>query len=312
MRYGFGVDIFGPNIKFGFFDEDGNLIDKWKIAVPIMNGGNQIIPIVANEIEEYLKKKGIDEDKIIGVGVGIPGPVNKSGVVNKCVNLGWGVFNIERALAGLTDLKVKAGNISNLSALGECWRGSGSENMVFMAMNTGLGGGIICDGKLVCGNNGGAGEIGHITVNKAEKEPCSCGKFGCVEQYCSPAGIVRTARKMLMNTEMESSLRRRKFFDYKDVLKAAEEDDKLAKEVMVKVYDYAGCALATACCVMNPDTIVLGGEFCKIGKPAMDGITRSFKKYIFYANENVKISFAELDTDACIHGAFRYVLDNFR
>lgn len=310
MRYGFGVDIFGPNIKFGFFDEEGNLIDKWKIAAPILSDSNKIIPAVANEVENYLKKNNIFDEDIIGIGVGIPGPVNSSGVVNKCVNLGWGVFNIEMALSGLTALKVKASNISNMSALGECWKGKGSRNMVFMAMNTGLGGGIVCDGKLVCGANGGAGEVGHIIVNKTEKEACSCGKFGCAEQYCSPAGIVRVARRFLIKSQAPSVLRSKKFFDYKDVLKAAEEDDKIAKDAMAYVYDCAGHALAGISCVTNPDTIILGGEFCKIGKPAMDGIVRAFKKYVFYANENVKFYFADLDTDACIYGAFKYVLEN--
>ncbi|MBQ2997569.1 MAG: ROK family protein [Oscillospiraceae bacterium] len=311
MRYGFGVDIFGPNIKFGFFDEEGNLIDKWKIAAPINTESNKIIPAVAKEVESYLKKKGINEEDVIGIGVGIPGPVDRTGVVQKCVNLGWGVFNIEHALSGLAAMKVKAGNISTLSALGESWKGSGSVNTVFMAMNTGLGGGIICDGRLVRGNNGGAGEIGHIVVNKAEKEPCACGKFGCAEQYCSPAGIVRVARRMLTNTGAPSVLRYKKFFDYKDVLKAAEENDELSINVMNRVYEYAGQALAAVCCVVNPDTVVLGGEFCKIGQPAMEGVARSFKKYVFQANENVRFTFAALDTDACIYGAFKLVLDNY-
>ena len=102
MRYGFGVDIFGPNIKFGFFDEKGELLDKWKIAHSVAHNGNQILPTVADEIESYMSRKQLMEDDTIGVGVGIPGPVNENGVVNKCVNFGWGVFNIDRALAGLT------------------------------------------------------------------------------------------------------------------------------------------------------------------------------------------------------------------
>ena len=311
MRYGFGIDIFGPNIKFGFFDEEGNLIDKWKIAAPILSDSNKIIPAVAKEVEKYLKKKGIQEDSVIGIGVGIPGPVNSAGVVNKCINLGWGVFNIERALAGLTEMKVKASNISSLSALGEYWKGNGSSNTVFAAMNIGFDGGIVCDGKLVCGANGGAGEIGHITVNRAEKEICTCGKRGCAEQYCSPAGIVRLARRALNGSAAPSILRKKKFFDYKDVLKAAEEGDRLAGEVMAQVYDCAGHAIAGICCVTNPDTVVLGGEFCKIGESAREGIIKAFRKYVFYANEGVHFAFAALDTDACIYGAFKLVLEAY-
>lgn len=311
MRYGFGVDIFGPNIKIGFFDETGELLDKWKIAYSVLHGGNQILPTVAEEIESYMTRKRLFEDDIIGIGVGIPGPVNDAGVVNKCVNFGWGVFNIDRALSGLTGLRVKSSNNANLSALGEYWKGNGTKNMALMAMNTGLGGAVVCNGSLVCGAHGGGGEIGHIIVNPAEKEACTCGRYGCVEQYCSPTGIARLARRQLTASKTPSTLRNVRFFDYKGVLIAAEKGDKLALDVMEQVYRYAGRALANICCVTNPDTVVLGGEFCKIGQSALHAIEKYFRQYIFHANENVSFQLAALDTDACIYGAFKLVLDSF-
>jgi len=311
MRYGFGVDILGTHIKFGFFEESGKLLDKWQITLPGYKDGNQIIPSIAEEVERYLRRKRIFEDDIIGIGVGIPGPVSKSGVVNKCVNLNWGVFNIDRALSGLTGLPVRSSNVANLSALGECWKGNGSRNMVLMAMNTGLGGGVVCEGALINGTAGGAGEIGHIIVNRKETEPCNCGKYGCVEQYCSPTGIVRVARRQLSASRMPSVLRSKRIFDYQDVLKAAAGGDKVARDAMNQVYDYAGQALAAVCCVTNPDTIVLGGEFCRIGQPAIDGISRAFRKYVFHANESVRFQLAELGQDDTIYGAFKLALDSF-
>lgn len=311
MRYGFGVDIFGTHIKIGFFDETGKLIEKWKIVTPMMQGGSQILPAIADNIEKYLSLHHLFEDDIIGIGVGIPGPVNSAGVVNKCVNFDWGVFNIDRALSGLTGLKVTSGNIANLSALGECWKGSGSKNMVFVAMNTGLGGAVVCDGSVVHGAQGGAGELGHMVVNRAETEPCTCGKCGCVEQYCSPTGILRVARRHLAATRTPSVLRKRQGFDYKEVLSAAASGDRVAMEIMNQVYDYAGQLLANVCCVTNPETIVLGGEFCRIGPAAVSGISKYFRKYVFHANANVRFEFASLSTDACIHGAFKQALDAF-
>lgn len=311
MRYGFGVDIFGPNIKFGFFDEAGNLIDKWKITYPTLLGGNQILPTLAEEIESYMTRKRLFEDDIIGIGVGIPGPVNDAGVVNKCVNFGWGVFNIERALSGLTGLPVKSANNANLSALGEYWKGNGAKNMVFMAMNTGLGGAVISNGALISGAHGGGGEIGHIMVNTAEKEACTCGRYGCVEQYCSPTGIARLAKRQLASTKTPSILRNGSFFDYKAVLAATEKGDKLALDIMEQVYRYCGQALASICCVTNPDTVILGGEFCKIGQGASRSIEKYFHQYVFHANESVCFKLAKLDTDACIHGAFKLMLDSF-
>lgn len=311
MRYGFGIDIAGTYIKFGFFDETGKLLEKWELAQPRHQDSNLIIPFIAEEIEKYIFRRRLFEDDILGVGVGIPGPVSSTGVVNKCVNFSWGIFNIERALAGLTGLHVKSSNVANLCALGEYWKGGSSRNMLFMAMHTGLGGGIVCDGALINGAFGGAGEIGHIIVNKKETEACTCGKFGCVEQYCSPKGIVRVARRQLSATRTPSVLRNRRIFDYQDVLRAAASGDKLAKDVMAQVYDYTGLALAAACCVTNPDTIVLGGEFCKIGQSAIDGISRAFRKYVFHANENVRFQFSTLNQEAVIYGAFKLMLDTF-
>jgi len=311
MRYGFGVDILGTHIKFGFFDETGKLIEKWQSVLPGYRDASQIIPSIAEEVEHYLSSHGIFEDDVIGIGVGVPGPVSSTGVVNKCVNFSWGVFNIDRALSGLTGLQVKSSNTANLSALGESWCGQGSPNMLFVAMNTGLGGGVVCDGTLINGTSGGAGEIGHIIVNKKETEACTCGRYGCVEQYCSPTGIVRVARRLLATSRNPSVLRNRRVFDYQDVVNAASAGDRLAKEVMDQVYDYAGQALATVCCVTNPDTIVLGGEFCKIGQGAVDGISRAFRRYVFHANENVRFRLAALGQDEAIYGAFRLALDMF-
>lgn len=311
MRYGFGIDILGTHIRFGFFDETGKLLDKWELTLPGFQDSSQIVPAIAEEVERYLSLRRIFEDDVIGIGVGVPGPVSNTGVVNKCVNFSWGVFNLERALSGLTGLYVKASNTANLSALGEYWQDTSIRNMVFLVMNTGLGGGIVCDGMLINGASGGAGEIGHIIVNKEEKEACSCGKYGCVEQYCSPVGIVRVARRHLNTTRTPSVLRNRRIFDYRDVLQAAAGGDKLAKDVMNQVYDHAGHALASVCCVTNPDTVVLGGEFCRIGQPAIDGISRAFRKYVFHANESVRFRMAALGQDDVLYGAFKLACDAF-
>lgn len=311
MRYGFGVDIYGEGIKLGFFDESGQLLEKWKIETPMGDGGNQILPVIATEIERYMREHRIFEDEIMGVGVGIPGPVNGAGVVNKCVNFGWGVFNIDRALSGLTGLHVKSGNIASLAALGEYWKGNGTANMVFVAMNTGLGGAVICDGKLVYGANGGGGEFGHMLINREEQVACTCGKRGCVEQYCSPRGIVRVAKRMLASTTAGSVLRKKPVGTYSQVFNAAAEGDKVALLAMNQVYDYMGQFLANVCCVTNPSTIVLGGEFCRMGQMSLRNISKYFGRYVFHANANVSFELAKLGTDACLYGAFKMVLDAF-
>lgn len=309
MRYGFAVDIFGTNIKLGVFNENEELIAKWRCPMPAGQSGNSILPVIAEEIDAYCRQNGILEDDVLGIGVGIPGPVNEKGVVNKCVNLGWGVFNIDRALSGLTGMQVVSGNIATLSALGECWKGSGSDNTVFLAMNVGLGGGIVCNGQVVHGVFGGGGELGHILLNKDETETCTCGRRGCAEQYCSPFGIMRLTQRALNAGKTPSTLRSRPVADYRDVVRAAGEGDRVASAVMNQFYDYAGQLLASVCCVTNPDTIVLGGDFCELGPEAISYISHYFRKYVFHANEIVTFKMAALDRDACLYGAFKLVLD---
>ncbi len=311
MRYGFGVDIFGENIKLGLFDETGRLIVKWKIATPLEMNGADILPRVAEEIDRCMRQNALIEDDIIGVGVGIPGSVTQDGTVGKCVNFGWDLFNLNRALAGITGLRVCASNIVNMSAIGECWKGNGSKNAAFVAMNVGLGGSVICNGQLVVGAHGGAGEIGHIQVNPAEKKPCTCGRYGCAEQYVSPMGIYRLAKQAIERSLRATTLPRIRSFHYKDVLDGAAKGDAVCKEVMEKVYDYTARVIAHICCVTNPDTVILGGEFGLIGDIALTAIRKNFHKYCYPQNENVRFVFATLGTDACIYGAFKSALDQF-
>ena len=122
MKYGFGVDLGGTTVKIAYFDEQGTMLAKWEIPTVLADGGKQILPDIAASIRQFIEQKSIDPADIIGVGMGVPGPVNSKGVVNKCVNLGWGVFNIAEDLGNLVGFPVKAGNDANVAALGETLR----------------------------------------------------------------------------------------------------------------------------------------------------------------------------------------------
>lgn len=314
MRYGFGIDVGSSIIKFGYFDEYGTLLHKWSIPTPLQYGSNEVLPSIADQIEDYMNENRILEDEIIGIGVGIPGPVNSSGTVNKCVNLGWGVFNIDRTLSGLTGLNVASGNIANMAALGESWKGSGKgcRDMVFIAMNTGLGGAVISNGQMVRGAHGGGGEFGHMAVNRQETESCTCGNKGCLEQYFSPFGIVRVAKRQLASSMTPSSIRFKRHLTHDQVLQAAAEGDRVAKEVVEKVCQYAGEMLANISCVTNPDTIVLGGELCRYPKTILETLPKYFHKYAFHANREVRFEMASLGADSALVGAFKLALDTYQ
>ena len=226
-KYVIGADIGGTTVKLGLFEEDGTLLEKWEIPTVIEGDGTAVLRDIAAEIQKCREKHNIPADGILGVGAGIPGPVTADGVVHRCVNLGWGVFDVRTALEETVGLPVVVVNDANAAAMGEAWKGGGrgSENVVFITLGTGVGGAVISDGRMVAGANGAAGEFGHMTINPAETETCACGRRGCVQQYVSASGIARLARKYLAEHEEESALRSVEKLTTKDVFDAAKNGD---------------------------------------------------------------------------------------
>ena len=209
-KYCFGVDIGGTTVKMGFFSAEGEVLEKWEIPTRTENGGENILPDVAKAVLSKMEEKGIQKEEVAGIGVGAPGPIDADGVVHVAVNLGWGTFSIVETLQKLTDLPVKAGNDANVAALGEMWKGGGQgySNLVAVTLGTGVGGGIIVNGKMLTGAVGAGGEIGHIHVQDDEPEACGCGNHGCLEQYASATGITRLANRKLAAVDTDSVLRK--------------------------------------------------------------------------------------------------------
>ena len=140
-KYAFGIDVGGTTCKIGFFETNGKLIDKWEIKTNTENNGAAILSDIAQAVDNKLAQEGISKDDVQGVGIGVPGPVKSNGVVNRCVNLGWGIVNVEEELGNLTGLKVKAGNDANVAALGEMWQGAakGCKDVIMVTLGTGTG-----------------------------------------------------------------------------------------------------------------------------------------------------------------------------
>ncbi len=313
MQYGFGIDVGGTTVKLAFFDRLGSLLDKWEIPTVTENHGGQILPDIAISINNYLAEKSIPREKIIGIGIAVPGPVNNNGIVNRCTNLGWGVFHIAEALSQLVDFPVTACNDATAAALGECWKGGGEgyQNLLLVTLGTGVGGGIVLDGKPLYGARGAAGEIGHIVLNREEPRLCTCGKYDCAEQYCSATGIVRTAKQILSECPQESLLRNETVLSCKAVFDAAAQKDSVAIRIVEQVYSDLAELIADICNTLDPEVVVIGGGVSKAGPMLLEGIHRYLPQYIFHAISDVKLALATLGNDAGAYGAFKLVLDKF-
>ena len=310
-KYGFGVDVGGTTIKMGFFETDGKLLDKWEIKTNTENGGVEILPDIAKEIDNKLAQEGISKADVQGVGVGVPGPVQEDSIVNRCVNLGWGIVNVAEELGALTGLTVKVGNDANVAALGENWQGGakGCKSAVMVTLGTGVGGGIIIDGKIVAGFHGAGGEIGHITVNPDEIETCNCGQHCCVEMYPSATGIVRRAKRRLAKNDDETTLRTFEPLTAKDIFDEAKAGDAIAKELVNELGKILGATLAKVACVVNPEAIVIGGGVSKAGKILVDTVQEHFKENAFYAFKDTRFELATLGNDAGIYGCMAMLLN---
>ena len=313
MKYGFGIDLGGTTVKIAYFDETGNMLDKWEIPTVTANNGAQILPDIAASIRQYMDAHQIADTSVLGLGIGVPGPVNSKGIVNKCINLGWGVFNIAEELTKLTGFPVKAGNDANVAALGEFWKGGGMgcNNVVFITLGTGVGGGIVIEGNLLHGAHGSGAELGHMVLNRNETVPCNCGKYGCVEQYCSATGIVRMAKNYLSANAVSSSLNAVENLTCKDIFDAAKAGDEAAAAILEQVYALLGEFLGNVCSVVNPEMVVIGGGVSKAGQVLIDGVVPHFKKYVFHAASKVDFALASLGNDAGAYGAFKLALDAF-
>ena len=309
-KYVFGVDVGGTTVKMGLFTVEGELLDKWEIKTRTEDGGKNVLPDIADSIKEVIESKKLAKEDVEGVGIGVPGPVKEDGTVLKCVNLGWGILNVEDELEKLIGYPVKAGNDANVAALGEMWQGGGKghSNLVMVTLGTGVGGGIILNGKMLFGVNGAGGEIGHICVDDSETETCGCGNKGCLEQYTSATGVVILAGRAMAASDKKSTLRELEAVTAKDVFDAAKAGDELAAEAVNEFAIYLGMGLGNVASVVDTQAFVIGGGLSKNGPVVIDIVKEQYKKNVMFALKNTEFRLAELGNDAGMYGAVRMVL----
>ena len=309
--YAFGVDVGGTTVKLGLFSRDGALLEKWEIPTRTQNNGENVLPDIVASIRSKLSEKNIAPQNVEGIGIGVPGPVSADFTVNKCVNLGWGVFNLKDEMNQLLPEipNVAAGNDANVATLGELWQGGGKgyQSAVMFTLGTGVGGGVVVDGKIVAGANGGAGEVGHMTVEPGETVPCACGKYGCLEQYASANGIVRMGKVMLSQCDKPSALRDLERFTAKDICDLARNGEEMAMDIVERFGEYMGRAMSYVACTADPDVFIVGGGMSRAGSIITDVMLKYYRKYAFHVSTGTSIALAKLGNDAGIYGCAKLI-----
>ncbi|MDF8374624.1 ROK family glucokinase [Weissella paramesenteroides] len=306
-----GIDLGGTTIKFAIMTATGEIQQKWSIQTNILDEGSHIVPDIIESINYHLDLYQLDKDRIIGVGMGTPGTVDeKNGTVQGAFNLNWKEpQNVKADLEAGLGFPVAIDNDANAAALGEQWRGAGNNQpeVVFVTLGTGVGGGLVNEGKLIHGVKGSAGEIGHMIV-----EPggylCTCGNYGCLEQYTSATGIVHLAYDYADayagDSKLKAMVSNGDEITSKIVFDLAKEGDYLANEVVDKVAFYLGLATANIANMLNPSAIVIGGGVSAAGEFLLTRVQKNFNDFAFKMTRDVtEVKLAELGNDAGAYGA---------
>ncbi|CAM3799663.1 ROK family glucokinase [Alkalicoccus chagannorensis] len=301
------ADVGGTTVKLAFVTVEGDIIDKWEINTNQAEKGRYIMAETADALLHRAAQLDLD---IEAAGVGAPGFIDvERGYIYEAVNVGWKDYPLADELSALLQVPVRTDNDANLAAAGEKWKGAGdgADNMLAVTLGTGVGGGIISDGRIVHGVSGMAGEIGHITAVRDDGFLCNCGKTGCLETVSSATGIARLgseAAKRRESDHLHQILQHHGAVTAKDVLEGAAAGDEGALRVLRTSLDHLGFALANLCNSLNPSTIVLGGGVSKAGDFLITELRPFFDAYaIPKIAEDTHMRIAALGNDAGVLGA---------
>ena len=306
--YTVGIDIGGTNTVFGIVDEQGHILSHDGIKTKDYPDINVYADTVAGHLRSLIEAAGGIE-LINGIGVGAPNANYYTGQIEQAPNLPWkGTIPLARMLRERLTLPVTLTNDANAAALGEMTYGvaHGMKDFIMITLGTGVGSGIVINGRLVYGHDGFAGELGHVIVRRGGRL-CGCGRRGCLETYCSATGIVRTVHEMLSSTDTPSLLRDIPLdkVTSKDIYDAAEKGDKLAHEISRFTGTVLGEAFADFIAFSSPEAIVLFGGLAKAGEYIMAPIREAMDANVMsiYKGKTRLLTSALKDSDAAVLGA---------
>lgn len=308
-----GVDIGGTSIKVGICDEHGNLLHTYEGPTDADQGPDTVLERIAQYAKKIVEQSSYEWEQVEGIGIGIAGFMDiPEGFVKLSPNFpGFRNVPVKKTLEAKLGKLVKIDNDANVAALGEAWGGAGRDipHVVAYTLGTGVGGGIIINGKIHQGATGMAGELGHMAVvPDVEAITCGCGQIGCLETVSSATGIVRMANDAVERGET-TTLSLLEKIEAKDVFDAAKAGDETALRIVNRAAYYLGRSMAAVSVVVNPKRYILGGGVAKAGEILFEPIRETFRKYTpEVAQEGVDIIAATLGNNAGVVGAAGLIL----
>lgn len=308
--YTIGIDLGGTNIKGGICAPDGTLVVRHMLATEGERGPEHVLARMAGLVGALLRTSGVPRQRILAVGVGAPGPMSQArGVIHHAPNLpGFVDLPLRERFSALIDLPVVLENDANAAAYGEfaVGAGRGVRDMVMLTLGTGIGGGVVLDGRLWRGRFDNAGEVGH-TIVVLDGRPCPCGQRGCLERYASANAVAERVEEAI-RAGADSRLRARveagERLDAQDVLQAVEQGDELATRIWEEMCRYLGLAAVNLQHVVNPELIVFAGGLINAGDRLLVPVRREFERLSWrIAPDAPRLVLATLGNDAGTVGA---------
>ena len=308
--YSIGIDVGGTGIQVGLVDEQGRILHRGGIVTRTDIPFEQQVKAMADCVLEVVESSGHPLDEISFIGAGVPGVADpRTGNIAFCTNLGWKDVPFCQEMRRWIDKPVYTDNDATVAALAEYHAGvsAGTSSSVFITLGTGVGGGIVLNGKVWSGFHGVGSEIGHMIFD-LDGEPCTCGNRGCLERYCSATAIIRMAREAVKATPDCLVLQKAggdpEKINAKIVIDSARENDPVGTEVFGRYVRYLAQAIANIVNFLDPEMIVLGGGVSKAGDFLLDAVRKDVPKYLLYKTlPYSRIELARLGPDAGIIGA---------
>ncbi len=313
LKFTVGIDIGGTNTKLGLVDSEGHLLRRVNFSTnPLLSFADYQL-LLTNALEEVTQD--IPKEDLLGVGMGVPGANGKTGSIPEAANIPFLTeIPLQSALKELWNLPVFVAKDANAAALGEMLFGSakGMDHFILLTLGTGLGSGVVINGKIVSGSNGLAAEYGHSVLVKNGRS-CNCGQRGCFETYVSATGLKRTAISLLANTNQHSILRdlSPNQLDAQKIAEASENGDEIAKMAIKKTAQWLGLKMVDLVVLTDPEAIILAGGLSKIGDYFLQTVRESLdKKLLPMFKGKVKVVYSGLGSDdAAILGAASLVMN---